>query len=255
MGFWTYRHAVTVLPAFAILLVVAVIMRLLLKGRSYEIRMLPIKIIAVLLILLEIGKQAYSISIGYTFFRLPFHFCSIFLYVLPFMAFYRGKGWKNLCSIASATMLGLFIGMLVMPGCIYSEEVYDALFSNYLYFHTVAFHHLVVFAFFITFFLDLHKPTGRGGELLFVVMFSVGFVAVSCTMAYVLDTNFSQFLYSTVTPIENLAAKIEAAVGTELMNVIYTSCCAALHIIFITGMNYLFLLLCVFKSKLTKKVI
>ena len=91
MQLWTSEHVATLLPATIVMLALAVVLRLLMGKKSQTVRMIPIQVIAVLLVLLEIGKQAISFKNGYDLYHIPLHFCSIFLFALPAMAFYRGK--------------------------------------------------------------------------------------------------------------------------------------------------------------------
>ena len=65
MELWTRQHAVTLLPSLAVMLLLAVGLKLWLGKKSFRVRMIPIQIIAVLLVLLEIGKQALSLKQGY----------------------------------------------------------------------------------------------------------------------------------------------------------------------------------------------
>ena len=48
-------------------------------------------VLAVILLLLEVGKQTLSIMRGYSLYHIPLHYCSLFIFMLPVMAFYRGK--------------------------------------------------------------------------------------------------------------------------------------------------------------------
>ena len=129
MGFWTFEHVVTVIPTFAIFILFSLLMRRLLLKRSYAARMLPIRIIAVIIVFIEIGKQICSAARGYDLFHIPLHFCSIFLYVLPLMAFYKGKYEEKVRSVATSTMTALFIGMLIIPGVIYGGDRISAFFE------------------------------------------------------------------------------------------------------------------------------
>ncbi|MBO7196936.1 MAG: YwaF family protein [Clostridia bacterium] len=250
MSLWSNNHLLTVLPTFAVLAIVAVLMRIWLINKPYEMRMIPIKIISIILILIEIGKQAYSISIGYNLYHIPLHFCSIFIYVLPLMAFYRGKHREKMASTACAAMTSLFIGMLVMPNVIYSEERITAFFSDYLSFHTVFFHNIVIFALFLVISLDLHKPSASRGELLFVIAFGAGFVALAATASYVLQTNFSNFLFTTVGVMQTLVEAVQLALGEVTTKIIYIASLAFLHILLLVITNYVFLLICFGKEKL-----
>ena len=241
MGLWSIKHAVTVIPAFLIMPAVALILRRLLLHSTFEVRMLPIKIISVLLIALELGKQICSLIIGYNLYHLPLHFCSIFIYVLPFMAFYRGKRQGYIRSIATSTMTVLFFGMLIMPAVIYSEVSIDAFFTNYLDFHTVLFHNLVIFALFITLALNLHKPEGSFTELLCIAIFGLAFAAASAFAAHALNTNFSNFLGSTV-PFINVALEfVSKKIGNVLTAVIYNVVLICLHAAVLVGASYVFI--------------
>ncbi len=253
MGLWTSLHAVTFLPSLAVMIAAALILRKLFIDKSFEKRMLPIKIIAVMLVVLEIIKQITSLRAGYDLYHLPFHFCSIFIYALPFFAFYRGKYAQSVRSVACATMTGLFLGMLVMPAIIYSDVAISEFFVTYISFHRVFFHNLVVFATLIIFFLDLHKPSGKGGEAVFVTLFAVIFVIIAASASHLLDTNYSNFLSSTVDFVDALAENLALKVGEGAFTAIYTACAAVLHIGFILGMNYLYLALCLLKERLSKK--
>ena len=213
MSLWTKEHLITVIPTFSAFFIIAVILRKLLINKSLKTRMIPIKIIAVIILVLEIIKQFYSIKIGYNYFYLPLHFCSIFVYFLPLMAFYRGKGSSAINSLTCSALLSLTIGMLVMPQIIYSKYRFLTLFSDYYSFHTVFFHNLVVFAFFIVVALDLHKPSGTKKELLFISLFASCYNVVSATFAHLLQVNFSNFLFSNIDFVYDFVIKLKTIVG------------------------------------------
>ncbi len=248
MGLWTYQHAVTVFPALALMLAASLLMPRWLLRKPYEVRMIPIKIIAVTVVLIEIGKQCYSLSVGYDLYHIPLHFCSIFLYLLPLAAFYRGRGEEGVRSATCAAMTVLFFGMLTMPAVIYSEARLDGFFTEYLDFHTVFFHNIVIFALFLMLALDLHTPSGSRREALFVTGFGTVFVAISATMSYVLQTNYSNFLSSTVGFIATLVEEMKLAVGELPITVLYITLLAALDILLLLLANYLFMLACRCKS-------
>ncbi len=251
MGLWTTEHLVTILPTFAVMILVSIFMRKLLINKSYEVRMIPIKVIAIILVLIEIGKQVCSAVQGYDLYHITLHFCSMFVYVLPLFAFYRGKGEKNVRSITCAAMTSLFFGMIVMPDVIYSSEKIATFFSDYLAFHTVFFHNLVIFALFLTLALDLHRPSGSRGEVRFVIMFTSVFVAIAASASYILQTNYSNFLYSTVGIVKTLTESVKLSIGEVPTKIIYTATLAVLHIILLVLTYYIYLTLCIAKEKLS----
>ena len=254
MGFWTKAHLVTVLPTFVVLLIIALLMRKWLLKKPYETRMIPIKIISVIILLIEIGKQAVSVSRGSDPYHLPLHFCSIFVFVLPLFAFYRGKGKEKAASVACASMIALFIGMLIIPNVIYADTRIETFFEDYLSFHTVFFHNLVIFALFLSLSLDLHRPSGKRAEILFVALFGLAFSLIAAAASHLLETNFSNFLYSTVSIIEALTEKVRAVLGDAKTTVIYTSALSSLIVLLMLAADYIYLALCIAKDKLARMI-
>ena len=51
MQLWTFEHFVTLIPTVIIMILITFLLSKLLKNKSYEIKMIPFKIIAVLLLL------------------------------------------------------------------------------------------------------------------------------------------------------------------------------------------------------------
>ena len=80
MELWSKAHIRTLLPALLVMVVLSAVFRLALGKKSLTIRMIPIQIIAVLLVLLEIGKQFFSFQGGYDLYHNPLHYCSLFLF-------------------------------------------------------------------------------------------------------------------------------------------------------------------------------
>lgn len=252
MGLWSYEHLITIPLTFAVMIALSLLLRLWLLGKDYETRMLPLKIIAVIIVVIEIGKQICSFARGYNLYHIPLHFCSIFLYIIPLFAFYRGKYRESVASVATSTMTALFIGMLAIPAVIYGADRIPTFFTDYLSFHTVFFHNLVIFAFLLTIALDLHKPTGKKGESLFIAAFGAVFVAVAASASHILQTNFSNFLNSTVGFIKEITDNLALAIGEIPTKIIYTITLALLHIALMVLANYIYLLICVGKERLIK---
>lgn len=244
MEFWTYEHICTVIPTFIIMLFIALMLRKLLINEPLEFRMLPIKIIAIIILILEIVKQAYSLKIGYDLYHIPLHFCSMFVYVLPLLAFYRGKLQSEIHSFACAAMTALFVGMLVMPNIIYENTRLYTFFTDFFSFHTVFFHNIVIFAFLLTITLNLHVPTGNKKEVGIIALLGAIFAATSATASHLLDTNFSTFLYTSIDFIEQTVEKLRMTIGDLETTILYTVALSILIIIFIIICNYLFRLLC-----------
>ena len=132
MGLWTVEHAATLLPAVAVMIIAAVFIRRWLKNKEEKYRMLPIRIIAVLLVVLELGKQGLHLARGYDLYALPFHICSLALFMIPVMAFYRGKYVYAVRSIATAICTAISLLLLIYPSLIYSADNVRNFFHSFL---------------------------------------------------------------------------------------------------------------------------
>ena len=238
MGLWTPEHTATLLPALVVMIVFALILRAVLRERTPEQRMLPVKIIACLLLLLEVGKQLLSLYRGYDLYHLPFHFCSLYIFMLPLMAFYRGKHKNAVSSITAAICGSLFLLMLIYPNLIYSAGNIQAFFTDYFSFHTVAFHNLVMLAFLLIVALQLHTPQPKG-EQKPIILFTLGFCAVSATMAQLLKTNYANYYSCNIPVFETLRLSLQSTLGYGITQLLYVLIVSALNVGFVL-MSYWF---------------
>ena len=242
MGLWTREHAMTLLPAVAVMILAAILLRRWLKNKEEKWRMLPIQIIAVLLVILELGKQGVHLVRGYDLYALPFHICSLALFMVPMMAFYRGKYVYTVRSIAVSICTAISLLTLVYPNLIYSGENVRKFFVSFLDFHTVAFHNLVIFAFLLILALDLHNPRGKG-DTRALILFHAGFCVVSATMAMVLQTNFANFYECNIPVFESIRESLQPVLGYWPTQLIYIAILSALTIAFMLMSGQLFRLL------------
>lgn len=242
MELWTRQHAVTLLPAVAVMVVLTLLLRRLLSSRPHTIRMIPIRIIAVILLLLEVGKQAVSLSRGYDLYHLPFHFCSLFIFVLPAMAFYKGKRTQTVYAITAALCASVFALMLIYPNLIYSAWDIEHYFDEYMAFHTVTFHNLVMLAFLLIPALQLHTPQPKG-EVKAVIWFIVGFCVVSASMAHLLKTNYANYYTCNIPVLETVRLAVQEAVGVLPATLMYVAIVSALNIVFVYGAYWLYRLM------------
>ena len=232
MELWSDTHVQTLLPSLLVMLGLCVIFRCTLKNKSLKIRMIPFQIVACILMLLEIGKQMLSLQRGYDLYHLPFHFCSLFLFMIPAMAFYRGKHQKTVTAITSAICGALFLLMLIYPCLIYSSGNIQEFFTDFFSFHTVAFHNLVMLAFLLILTLDLHTPQPKG-EPKAAAFFTLGFCVVSATMAQLLKTNYANFYSCNIAPLETVRQSVLSVLGPVATQLIYISILTVLNLGFV----------------------
>ena len=246
MELWTSEHIKTLLPAFGIMLLICVVFRLILGKKSLKVRMIPIQVIACLLLLLEVGKQAVSLKQGYDLYHLPFHFCSLFLLVLPLMAFYRGKHRSAVNAISASVCTSLLLLILIYPNLIYGPGNIQNFFNHYLDFHTVAFHNLVLLASLLIIALQLHDPQPKG-EPKAVLLFTAAFCIVSASMAQILKTNYANYYSCNIPPLEAIRVSLQAPLGYVFTQILY--------VIIVSLLNFGFVLMCYYLYKLLFKLV
>ena len=212
MGLWTKWHAITLIPAFVIMVIAALILRKFLKDKDEKVKMIPIKIIACVIVLLEVAKQIYSIVKGYDLYHIPLHFCSLFIFLLPLFSFYNGKHKNVVRSLMTICSAMLLVFMIIYPTMIYSEYDIVGFTSNFLSFHTVAFHNIVAFACVLIVALNLYEPnTKRDIKSIFIGYGIYTFVAA--LVSNLIKVNFNGLYRCGVEAIRNIQEKLIADIG------------------------------------------
>lgn len=242
MELWTLEHTKTLPAALAVMVVIALILRITIGKKDIKIRMIPFHVLTCILLVLEVGKQAVSLYRGYDLYHLPFHFCSLFIFAMPAMSFYTGKYKSVVRGITAALCTAVFLLMLIYPNLIYSAANINEFFTDYLSFHTVAFHNIVMLAFLLIPVLELHTPEYKF-EPKAVVWFTVGFCTVSATMAQLLKTNYANYYTCNIPVLEAVRLQVEQVLGEIAAKGLYILIVSLLNIVFVFGSYWLYRLL------------
>lgn len=242
MQLWTFEHFVTLIPTVIIMILITLLLSKLLKNKSYEVRMIPFKIIAGLLLLSEILKQVISIIKGYDLYHIPLHVCSLFIFLVPLMAFYRGKGEKVIRSLTCTVSLSLCIFMTVYPNLIYGPECIRNFLKNYFDFHTVFFHNLVIFEFILIIGLNLHSIKGLKHDKYVLIASSI-YASIAGIVSQILKTNFSNFYTCNIGPVNDFVNIVKNSLGYGAGQTIYVIILLLLHVAFFYGSYKLYCLL------------
>ena len=242
MVLWTPTHVETLLPAIIVMLVLAAVLRLTLGKKDRKIRMIPFQICACILVLLEIGKQGLSLYQGYDLYHLPFHFCSILIFLPAIMAFYRGKHEKTISCITTAVLAAVFILTSAYPDLIYSAQAVKEFTTNFFSFHTVAFHNVAMLLFVLIPALDLHEPEAKG-EPKKVFLFILCYCVIAASMAHLLQTNYNNFYVCNIAPLEAVRLSVEAAVGSTVAAIVYVLIVTVMDLLFVSGSYWFYRLI------------
>lgn len=241
MQLWTAAHAKTLPLALLAMIVIGIVLRLTIGKKSIRIRMIPLQIVAVLLVVLEIGKQYVSFKNGYDLYHIPLHYCSLFIFAVPAMAFYNGKHSRKVRATVSAFCGAMATLLLIYPNLIYGEWNIENFFKAYLDMHTVAFHNLVLFAFVLILALDLHTPVKR--EQKYPVLATLVFCVISATAANILEVNFANFYQCNIPPLEAIRVAVQNVAGYVPAQILYVCIVSVLTILFTWGTYWLYRLL------------
>ncbi|MBQ4641659.1 MAG: YwaF family protein [Oscillospiraceae bacterium] len=241
MELWTSEHMKCQIPAMIAIVVISIALRIFLGKADRRFRIIPLQVIAVLLVLLEIGKQVVSFRhpSGYDLYSIPLHFCSVYLFTLPVMSFYKGKNREVVTAVVSTMCVGLLLFMVIYPNLIFPPADVENFFNSYMSFHTIVFHNLVLLATVLIFALDLSFPTVKG-EKRWLSVSMVVFSAVAGSMAQILKTNFANFYSCNIPPVEAFRLQMQGVLGYGLTQTIYVLVLAVLHVLFMLGCYWLY---------------
>lgn len=228
---WSQAHVKTLLPATLVMLVIAFVLRLTIGKKALHIRMIPIQILAAVIVLLEVGKQITSFARGYDLYHIPLHYCSMLIFALPAMAFYKGKYSEIVRAVSAALCMAMTLLTLIYPCLIYSADNIAGYWEDYLDFHTVTFHNVVILATFLVLALDIYTPQPRGEQRALIVCVSI-FCIISATMAQVLQTNYANYYSCNIAPLESVRLAVQAAAGYVAAQLLYVLIVSALNILF-----------------------
>ncbi len=213
MGLWTKEHFYLIMPSFVIFIAIAVLLGKALKNKSEKTRYLPLQIITIILLALEFMKQGYNIKdSGYDQYALPFHYCSLFLYLLPLHSFYKGKYKKVTDAISLSCLASLFLFMLVMPAVVFGAGNIVGYSKNFSNFHTVTFHLLVCLYFLLSLTLTPYEFNVKK-DIKFTAIFLAIYVIIATIMSFSLKVNFHNLYKCNLGMVEDVRLALMAKIG------------------------------------------
>ena len=243
--FWTRFRIYTLVPAFIIVILLSYFLSKKLRDKDEQTKLIPIKIISIVLLVLELCKQVLSIIRGYDLYHIPLHFCSLFLYFLPIAAFYKGKYKEYFRTLAAVVSACLYLFMCVYPLLIYSDEAimdiknfFTGNVSSFFQLHAVLFHNIALLPFLFFAFEDICKHDTKRDIKIIIIGFAI-YSVVSATIGNIFDINFNNFVHSNAPFLENLRLSLVDKLHT-LGQIVYVII-VAIGTIIVPILAYLFL--------------
>ena len=208
------------------------------KKQSHKKRKIILQIIGVTLAVLEIIKILYHvINKTFTPVILPFHFCSVFIYLIPLAQFLPNKLAKHIKPLPFCYAIMVIIILWVNPGATIGNAS-AGIFKSFPNFHTFFFHQIVIAYFVFSIAINDYVP-----KLSHCLNLAIGVVVYSCyaiPAAFLLNNNYVNILFSLFKPLEtfrinygqfwyDLCLFILAIIGISLIHIIYYVIYRLLH--------------------------
>ena len=198
---WTEMDKKVLPIALLIVINLTLVIYLIFRKKSDKIKNIPLIVIAILMLIMEITKQILSIRRGYDLWHMPLHFCSLFLYWFPLMAFFKdGKVKRFGTTMSYASAMTVFFCFYLYPGKILGGNNTANIFNSFFTFHTFTYHHLIFLYLFVGLSLNMFKLNKSCFMHIVIGISLYGVVALS--FAYILDANYCNLLVSDIDFVE-----------------------------------------------------
>lgn len=222
---WTVGDAIALPVTLVIIIICAVLMRIFLK--SDRAKRIPLMVLAVLIVVLEVCKQIYYNTYEpFTLYILPVHFCSTFIWLMPLAQFTKGKFNKFIKPMPVCYSLIVILIMYAYPHMLLGNSP-SAPFASFHNAHTYLFHHTIVAYFVFSVALGDYTPDKK--DILPLICGIVFYASYALPLAYVLDVNYVNILWSEFPPFEAL----RKSAGQVVYNILlFTVAVAATLIIY-----------------------
>lgn len=181
-GMFTVPHIISLVICLGLIVFFIYLSR----NISEKTLLLVTRIMAIVFIIWEIGKIIFKFYIGDTYLDhwLPLYFCSLFIFALIFLSFFKGSVYK----IGEAFLLGGCIvsglSYLIIP----ATSLMDFPVYHFLSIHSMLFHSSMVYLGIM--YIYKHKIKLSKKDYLYYSVFVGSFIALSLVLNYTLNQNF-----------------------------------------------------------------
>ena len=229
MFIWTEADKRVLPLLFLGLFLVSVLLGVILRRCPLSVRGIPTALVALAVLFLEILKQRWNAAGPQDPYYLPFHYCSLFVLILPMAELLGDTASRLLRPIGTAMAFTVSAAMYINPSGILGAacELFGKTFQHT---HTLLLHHLITLYFLLSVALRLYRPRLR--DPLLVGAVGLLYVAVALPLSYKLNANYCNLLESVIPPLEALRLEAGQGVYTAIIVGALTlgmAFCTALH--------------------------
>mgnify|MGYP005757725451 FL=1 len=196
---WTKDEIQIVPITLMVIIFLSVIINFCLRNKSEKVKRIPLLIITIIILILEVIKQIYNLVIGYNLWKLPLHFCSIFLFVFSFASFGKGTLRKIGDVISLSGGFAVLVAFLISPRNIIGNAC-ENVFANFDQFHTFTYHFLVFFYLFIL--IGSNLVQAKFSDIKYIITTVLGYAIIAIVAGYSLNVNFCSVLHNNYSFLE-----------------------------------------------------
>lgn len=211
---WSEAEKVVLPSALLIIVLITLLVYVLTKNKSNFIKKLPLLIVSVVMVVLEIIKQVLQIN-DYSFWSIPLHFCSFFMFWAMLATFTKSKKWSEIgFSIAVAFGILFLLMFYINPSSIIGDSSQNIL-ATFSTFHTFVYHHLMILFLLLTFSQNQFKP--QKNHVLWIFVLYSSYAVLATTFAHLLQVNFTNLLTSNISFMQLVLDKFGIVAYTIIM--------------------------------------
>lgn len=211
MTFWTIDHVKTVLPFIFISFLLTYVIAFFLRDKKESIKIIPIRIVIVLLDVLEIIKLIYlAVNKTITLFSIPLHLSSLFVFIGPIYCLYTYKRENRFAKAINSTFYAYTLVEAILitlnPNIVYSSSSINTFFTSFNSFHSIFYHDSMYVICFLLVMLKMVKSDVKK-DLINVAICMVPFFVFEAIMANILKTNYNNMYYCSIDFIDAVRVK------------------------------------------------
>ena len=175
------------------------------KNKDESIKEIPLKVIAIVVVILELIKLFYNYKSDFLFDSLPLHFCHMYLLWLPLSVFTKGRFKHKLQCISVIACLYMTVLMYIFPSAIIGHsELY--FFTEFGSFHNFIVHQLYAFFSLFSIINNIYKP--EKNDYIYMMGAIVFYAIIGIPGANITKYNYALILQSNIPFIDNLFANV-----------------------------------------------
>lgn len=190
------KHIIGLLWVSIFILVTLFIM---LKGKKEKV----MKVSAVILILLELTKYSYAIFFdgGFPLIYIPLHFCSLFLYTFPIIAFANEKIANFFKPVSfGGAIVAMLLALLLPTNILGNPDVSWLSLENFVYTLSFVYHGFILATALFIRISGFYKP--RKGDLIKSVLVITIFAVIAIIVNNIMDMDFMMLRYGNGNPLQ-----------------------------------------------------